>query len=61
MMVCHTSPSEISGRFIGTTGIIGAIGGGGCGSTTGFSTFLFCTTGNGVRVAFGDCDLLRKL
>ncbi len=61
MMVCCAFPSGVSGRFIGTTGTIGIIGGGSGGSTTSFGTFLFRTTGNSVLVAFGDCDLLRKL
>ena len=58
MMVCCVFPSGVGGRFIGT---IGNIGGGGSSGTTSFSTFLFHTTGNGVLVAFGDCDLFRKL
>src|SRR6266540_3713899 len=56
MMVCHPSPSGVGGQFIDATSAIE--GGGG---TTSFGTFLFCTIGNGVLVAFGDCDLLRKL
>src|SRR6266498_2159619 len=60
MMVCCAFPSGVSGRFIGTTDTMGAIGGGGSG-TTSFGTFLFRTTGNGVLVAFGDCDLLHRL
>ncbi len=61
MMVCCAFPSGVSGQFIGTTGTMGAIGGGSGNGTTSFGTFLFHTTGNGVLVAFGDCDLLRKL
>jgi len=61
MMICHPSPSGVSGRFMGTTGTISAIGGGGGSSITGFGTFLFWTIGSGVLVAFGDCDLLRRL
>src|SRR6266508_483313 len=61
MMVCCAFPSGVGGRFIGTTGTMGAIGGGGSNGTTNFGTFLFRTVGNGVLVAFGDCDLLRKL
>ena len=53
MMICRASPSGIGGRFIGTTGIIGAIGGDG-GNTTSFGTFLLHTTGSGVLVAFGN-------
>src|SRR6266542_2761644 len=58
MMVCCAFPSGIGSRFIGTTGTIG--GGSGSG-TTNFGTFLFRTTGNSVLIAFGNCDLLRKL
>ena len=61
MMVCHTFPFEISGRFIGTTGTMSAIGGGDGNGTISFGTFLFQTVGSGVLVAFGDCDLLRRL
>jgi len=59
MMVCHASPSGISGRFIDTLG--SGSGGSSGGGTTFFGTFLFQTTGNDVLVAFGDCDLLRRL
>src|SRR6266511_1271068 len=58
MMVCCTFPSGVGGRFIGTTG---TIGGGSGNGTTDFGTFLFRTVGNGVLMAFGDCDLLRRL
>src|SRR6266540_7334205 len=58
MMVCCAFPSGIGGRFIGTTG---TMGGGSGNGTTGFGTFLFRTTGNSILIAFGDCDLLRKL
>src|SRR6266540_4101606 len=58
MTVCCTFPSGVGGRFIGTTD---TIGGGGGSDTTRFSTFLLRTIGNGVLVAFGDCDLLRRL
>ena len=58
-MVCCAFPSGVSGRFIDTTGTIDAIGGGS--GTTNFGTFLFQTTGSGVLVTFGDCDLLRRL
>ena len=58
MTVCCAFPSGIGSRFIGTTGTIG--GGSGSG-TTNFGTFLFRTVGISVLVAFGDCDLLRKL
>src|SRR6266498_2128854 len=61
MMVCCAFPSGVDGRFIGTTGTMGAIGGGNGNSTTNFGTFLFRTTGNSVLVAFDDCDLLRRL
>ncbi len=61
MIVCCAFPSGVSSRFIGTTGTMGAIEGGGGNGTTSFSTFLFRTTGNSVLVAFGDCDLLRRL
>src|SRR6266540_6422897 len=60
MMVCCAFPSGVSGRFIGTTGTMGAIGGGSDNSIISFGTFLFCTTGNDVLAAFGDCDLLHK-
>src|SRR6266542_6191399 len=52
MMVCCAFPSGISSRFIGTTGTMGAIGGGSGNGTTGFGTFLFHTVGNSVLVAF---------
>src|SRR6266511_2372281 len=58
MMVCCAFPSGVGGQFIGTTG---PIGGGSDNGITSFGTFLFRTTGNGVLVAFGDCDLLRRL
>ncbi len=61
MMVCCAFPSEVGGRFIGTTDTMGAIGNGSGNGTTSFGTFLFRTTGNSVLVAFSDCDLLRKL
>src|SRR6266540_762582 len=61
MMVCCAFPSGIGGRFIGTTGTIGVMGGGSGNGTTSFGTFLFRTVGNGVLIAFGDCDLLRRL
>ena len=61
MTVCCAFPSEVGGRFIGTTGTMGAIGGSGGNCTTNFGTFLFRTVGSGVLVAFGDCDLLRRL
>src|SRR6266540_5635700 len=59
MIVCCAFPSGVSDRFIGTTDTMGVIGDGGGNGTTSFGTFLFCITGNGVLVAFGDCDLLR--
>src|SRR6266542_6579893 len=58
MMVCYAFPSGISDRFIGITG---TMGGGSGNGTTNFGTFLFRTTGNSILVAFGDCDLLRRL
>src|SRR6266540_5813103 len=58
MIVYRVSPSRDGGRFIGTTGTTGTIGGGGSSSTTGLGTFLFRTTGSGILVAFGNCDLL---
>ncbi len=65
MMVCHVSPSGVSGRFIDTTVTIGTTGGGdGSGDgdgITNFGTFLFLTTGSDVLVAFDDWDLLRRL
>src|SRR6266511_5526299 len=61
MTVCCAFPSGVSGRFIGITGTMGAIGGGSGNGTTNFGTFLFLTVGSGVLMAFGDCDLLRKL
>src|SRR6266540_6527902 len=61
MIVCCTFSSGISGRFISTTDTTGAIGGGSGNGTTSFGTFLFRTTGNGILIAFGDCDLLRRL
>ncbi len=61
MMVCCAFPFGVGGRFIGTTGTTDAIGGGNDNGTISFGTFLFRTTGNGILVAFGDCDLLRKL
>src|SRR6266542_2111739 len=61
MMVCCAFPSGVGGRFIGTTGTIGAIGGGSGNGTTGFGTFLFLTVGSGVLIAFEDCDLLHRL
>src|SRR6266542_5786126 len=54
MMVCCAFPSEVDGRFIGTTGTMGVIGGGSGNGTTSFGTFLFCTVDNGVLIAFGD-------
>ena len=51
MIVCYAFPSGVGGRFISATGTIGAIGGGGGNGTT----------GNGVLVAFGNYDLLRRL
>src|SRR6266498_4934367 len=54
MMVCRAFPSKDGGRFIDTTGTMGAIEGSSSGNTTGFGTFLFRTTGSGVLVAFGD-------
>src|SRR6266542_1357915 len=61
MMVCCAFPSGVGGRFIGTTGTMGVMRGSGGNGATGFDTFLFRTVGNGVLVAFGDCDLLRRL
>src|SRR6266498_1866579 len=61
MIVCCAFPSGVGGRFIGITGTMGVIGGGSDNDTTSFGTFLFRTTGNGVLIAFGNCDLLRKL
>ena len=61
MIVCYAFPSGIGGRFIGTTGTMGAIGGGNGNGTTSLGTFFFRTTGNGILTAFGDCNLLRKL
>src|SRR6266542_3185692 len=61
MMVCCAFTSEVGGRFISTTGTMGTIGGGRGNGTTDFGTFLFLTVGSGVLVAFGDCDLLRRL
>src|SRR6266545_4970320 len=61
MMVCCAFPSEVGDRFIGTTGTMGAIGGGGDNGTTNFGTFFFLTIGSDVLVASGDCDLLRRL
>ena len=58
-MVCRASLSEIGGRFIGTLGTIGTTGGDTGGTV--FGTFFFRTTGSDVLVAFGDCDLLRRL
>ena len=40
MTVCCSSPSEVSGQFISTTGATSGSGDG-SGSTTGFSTFFF--------------------
>ncbi len=51
MMVCHASLSGVSGRFIGITGNSGGSTGGGGSS---FDTFLFCTMGSGILVAFSD-------
>ncbi len=51
MTVCHPSPSGVGGQFMDTIGITG--GGGGNGATN-FDTFLFCTTGNDVLIAFSD-------
>src|SRR6266536_3579379 len=48
MMVCCAFPSGVGGRFIGTTGTMGAIGGGSGNNTTSFGTFLFRTVGSGV-------------
>src|SRR6266545_4938298 len=61
MIVCCAFPSGVSGRFIGTTGTMGTIGGGRGNGITSFGTFLFCTIGNGILAAFGDCDLLHRL
>ncbi len=61
MIVCYAFPSGVGSRFIGATGTIGTIGGGSDDGTTSFSTFLFRTIGNSILVAFGDCDLLRRL
>src|SRR6266540_3679978 len=61
MIVCCAFPSGVGGRFIGTTGTMGTIGSCSGNGTTNFGTFLFRTIGNGILVAFGDCDLLRKL
>jgi len=64
MMVCHTFPFEISGRFIGTTGTIGSGSGSGSDSTITFGildTFLFRTTGSSVLVAFSNWNLLCRL
>src|SRR6266498_1321507 len=61
MMVCCTFASGVGGRFIGTTSTMGTIGGGRGNGTTDFGTFLFLTVRSGVLVAFGDCDLLRRL
>src|SRR6266511_591499 len=61
MMVYCAFPSGVGGRFIGATDTMGAIGGGDGNGTTSFGTFLFRTTGNGVLIAFGDCDLFRRL
>src|SRR6266511_2182366 len=55
MMVCYAFPSGVGGQFIGITGTMGAIGGGGGSDTTSFGTFLLRTVGNSVLVAFGDC------
>ncbi len=59
MTVCHSSPSGVGGRFIGTTGPTGD-NSGGSGSTT-CGAFLFHTFGIGVRVTTGDLDLLCRL
>src|SRR6266511_4028192 len=56
MMVCYAFPSEVGGRFIGTTGTKGAMRDGSGTGTTGFGTFLFRISGISVLVAFGDCD-----
>src|SRR6266542_2198500 len=61
MTVCCAFPSEVGGRFIVTTGTMGAIGSGGGNGTTNFGTFLFLTVRNDVLIAFSDCDLLRRL
>ncbi len=64
MIVCQASPFGDSGRFISTTDTIGAIENSGNNSTTNFGilgTFLFRTISSGVLVAFGNCDLLRRL
>src|SRR6266540_6230121 len=47
MTVCCVFASGVGGRFIGTTGTMGAIGGSNC-DPTGFGTFLFRTVGNSV-------------
>ncbi len=50
---------RVSGQFIGTTSSSGT--GNSRGGTTSFGTFLFLTTGSGVRVATDNLDLLRRL
>ena len=62
MIVCHSSPSGVSGQFIGTKGTTGGNsdgsgggdGTGGGSDTTNFGTFLFRTTGSGVLIVLGD-------
>src|SRR6266540_4668436 len=56
IIVCCVFPSGVSGRFIGTTGTMDAIGSGGGNGTTSFGTFLFRSTGNNILVAFSDRD-----
>ena len=53
IVVYHLFPSEVSGQFIGTMDTTGG-GSGGDGGATNFGTFLFCTTGSGILIAFGD-------
>ena len=58
MTVCHPSPSEVSGQFMGTIGITGDSGSGI--TISGFSTFLFRTFCTDVQVTSGNLDLLRR-
>jgi len=59
MMVCHSSPSEVDSRFIGTINTISSSSGSDTGS--GFGTFLFRTFDIRVQVTSSDLDLLRRL
>src|SRR6266542_3386301 len=61
MIVCCAFPSGVGGRFIGTTGTMGVIGGGRGNGTTNFGTFLFRTVVNVFLLAYVDYNLLRKL